>query len=59
MYKDLHLPHYSNLGASFIIKKKALIQLQRYGLRASSGGFGYLRDWMWWAGLTSSTYKSM
>ncbi|EFN85932.1 magnesium transporter NIPA2 [Harpegnathos saltator] len=41
------------IGASFIIKKKALIQLQRYGVRASSGGFGYLKDWMWWAGLLS------
>jgi len=46
------------LGASFIIKKKALIQLQRYGgLRASSGGFGYLKEWIWWAGLLSSMYK--
>ncbi|XP_020281527.1 magnesium transporter NIPA2 [Pseudomyrmex gracilis] len=42
------------IGASFIIKKKALIRLQRYGgLRASSGGFGYLKEWMWWAGLAS------
>ncbi|KAH0950943.1 hypothetical protein HN011_003688 [Eciton burchellii] len=42
------------IGASFIIKKKALIQLQRYGgLRASSGGFGYLKEWIWWAGLLS------
>ncbi|EGI62689.1 Magnesium transporter NIPA2 [Acromyrmex echinatior] len=42
------------IGASFIIKKKALIQLQKYGgLRASSGGFGYLKEWMWWAGLLS------
>ncbi|XP_076239328.1 magnesium transporter spict [Calliopsis andreniformis] len=42
------------IGASFIIKKKALIRLQRYGaLRASSGGFGYLKEWIWWAGLLS------
>ncbi|XP_012231836.1 magnesium transporter NIPA2 [Linepithema humile] len=41
------------IGASFIIKKKALIQLQRYGVRASSGGFGYLKEWIWWAGLLS------
>ncbi|XP_031845234.1 magnesium transporter spict [Nomia melanderi] len=42
------------IGASFIIKKKALIHLQRRGaVRASSGGFGYLREWMWWAGLLS------
>lgn len=42
------------IGASFIIKKKALIRLQRCGaLRASSGGFGYLKQWIWWAGLLS------
>ncbi|XP_076629504.1 magnesium transporter spict isoform X1 [Colletes latitarsis] len=42
------------IGASFIIKKKALIRLQRYGaLRASSGGFGYLKEWVWWVGLLS------
>lgn len=42
------------IGASFIIKKKALIRQQRYGgLRASSGGCGYLREWIWWAGLLS------
>lgn len=42
-------------GASFIIKKKALIKLQRYGgLRAGSGGFGYLRELIWWSGLLSS-----
>ncbi|XP_066597946.1 magnesium transporter NIPA2 [Prorops nasuta] len=39
------------IGTSFIIKKKALIRLQRYGaLRAGAGGFGYLREWLWWAG---------
>ncbi|EFN64308.1 Non-imprinted in Prader-Willi/Angelman syndrome region protein 2-like protein [Camponotus floridanus] len=42
------------IGASFIIKKIALIRLQRYGgTRASSGGFGYLKEWIWWAGLLS------
>ncbi|XP_076766026.1 magnesium transporter spict [Xylocopa sonorina] len=42
------------IGASFIIKKLSLIQLQRRGaLRASSGGFGYLKEWMWWIGLLS------
>lgn len=47
------------LGASFIIKKIALIRLQRYGgTRASCGGFGYLKEWIWWAGLLSSMYKS-
>ncbi|KAJ8985274.1 hypothetical protein NQ317_007061 [Molorchus minor] len=40
------------IGSSFIIKKLSLIRLNRKGcLRASAGGFGYLRDWMWWLGL--------
>lgn len=44
------------IGSSFIIKKKALIRLNRVGgLRASAGGFGYLREWLWWAGLITST----
>lgn len=43
------------IGSSFIIKKKALIQLNRTGnLRASAGGFGYLRQALWWAGLITS-----
>lgn len=42
------------IGASFIIKKLALMRLQRRGgVRASSGGFGYLKEWMWWTGLLS------
>lgn len=42
------------IGASFTIKKKALIRLQRRGMvRASSGGYGYLKEWVWWAGLLS------
>lgn len=43
------------IGSSFIIKKKALIRLNRIGgIRASAGGFGYLREWIWWAGLICS-----
>lgn len=43
------------IGSSFIIKKKALIKLNRIGgLRASAGGFGYLKEWIWWAGLLTS-----
>lgn len=43
------------IGSSFIIKKKALIHLKRTGkLRASAGGFGYLKQWLWWAGLITS-----
>lgn len=25
-------------------------------MRASAGGFGYLREWIWWAGLLSSKH---
>uniref|UniRef100_T1PGV5 Magnesium transporter NIPA n=1 Tax=Musca domestica TaxID=7370 RepID=T1PGV5_MUSDO len=40
------------IGSSFIIKKKGLMRLNRHGeLRASAGGFGYLKEWIWWAGL--------
>ncbi|KAK3920695.1 Magnesium transporter NIPA2 [Frankliniella fusca] len=40
------------IGSSFIIKKKALIHINKAGgVRAAAGGFGYLKDWMWWAGL--------
>lgn len=43
------------IGSSFIIKKKALIHLNRSGnLRASAGGFGYLKQWLWWLGLITS-----
>lgn len=43
------------IGASFIIKKKALIRISRHGaLRASAGGYGYLKEWIWWAGLICS-----
>ncbi|XP_075224164.1 magnesium transporter spict [Lycorma delicatula] len=40
------------IGSSFIIKKLALIKLTKGGsIRASAGGFGYLKEWIWWAGL--------
>lgn len=43
------------IGSSFIIKKKGLMRLNRHGeLRASAGGFGYLKEWIWWAGLLTS-----
>ncbi|XP_011191922.1 magnesium transporter NIPA2 [Zeugodacus cucurbitae] len=40
------------IGSSFIIKKKALMRLSRQGeMRAAAGGYGYLKEWIWWAGL--------
>ncbi|CAD6185626.1 unnamed protein product [Caenorhabditis auriculariae] len=41
------------IGSSFIIKKKALLKLAGGDLsqRASEGGYGYLREWLWWMGV--------
>ncbi|VDM59451.1 unnamed protein product [Angiostrongylus costaricensis] len=41
------------IGSSFIVKKKALIKLASGDIsqRASEGGYGYLREWMWWMGV--------
>ncbi|KOB65927.1 Non-imprinted in Prader-Willi/Angelman syndrome region protein 2-like protein [Operophtera brumata] len=40
------------IGSSFIIKKIALKRIDSSGsLRASAGGFSYLKQWMWWLGL--------
>lgn len=37
------------IGGSFIVKKKAL---QALSVRAGQGGYGYLRDPLWWLGMT-------
>ena len=43
------------IGTSFVVKKLALIKLARIGsVRAGSGGFGYLKDWIWWLGFLMS-----
>lgn len=39
------------IGSSFIIKKKGLRKAGASGIRASDGGFSYLREPMWWAGM--------
>lgn len=42
------------IGASFIIKKIGLLRLSSRGqTRAGMGGYGYLKEWVWWAGLLS------
>mmetsp|Transcript_45579 Transcript_45579/g.87156 ORF Transcript_45579/g.87156 Transcript_45579/m.87156 type:complete len:367 (-) Transcript_45579:433-1533(-) len=41
------------IGASFIIKKKGLKKAGASGMRAGVGGFGYLREPLWWAGMIS------
>ncbi|XP_052672458.1 magnesium transporter NIPA4 isoform X1 [Harpia harpyja] len=40
------------IGNSVILKKKGLLRLvEKGGTRAGDGGHGYLKDWLWWAGL--------
>ncbi|XP_069712672.1 magnesium transporter NIPA3 [Phaenicophaeus curvirostris] len=42
------------IGSSFILKKKGLLKLADRGvLRAGQGGYSYLKEWLWWAGLLS------
>lgn len=46
------------IGSSFIIKKIALLRLSKIGsVRAGAGGFGYLKEWIWWAGLLTSNTR--
>ncbi|VVC34269.1 Hypothetical protein CINCED_3A023849 [Cinara cedri] len=45
------------IGASFIIKKKALVQISLgSGRRAANGGYGYLTNWLWWFGLSMMAF---
>lgn len=40
------------IGTSFIVKKKGLLRINSKGqTRAGAGGYGYLKEWVWWAGL--------
>ncbi|PVD34455.1 hypothetical protein C0Q70_05729 [Pomacea canaliculata] len=40
------------IGSSFIFKKKGLLRLARNSsVRAGQGGYGYLKEWLWWAGM--------
>ncbi|KAK6775598.1 hypothetical protein RDI58_026599 [Solanum bulbocastanum] len=41
------------IGSSFIIKKKGLQKAGASGTRASSGGYGYLREPLWWIGMVT------
>lgn len=47
------------IGSSFIIKKLALRKQVALGnVRASAGGFAYLKQWLWWLGLATSKQNS-
>ena len=40
------------IGTSFIVKKKGLLKVSRNSpSRAGSGGYAYLKEWLWWVGL--------
>ena len=40
------------IGTSFIVKKKGLLRVSRTSSsRAGSGGYAYLKEWLWWMGL--------
>jgi hypothetical protein len=41
------------IGASFIIKKKGLKRAGSSGVRAGSGGYGYLQEPLWWMGMVT------
>lgn len=41
------------IGSSFIIKKKGLKRAGVSGPRASSGGYGYLKEPLWWIGMVT------
>ncbi|XP_061350023.1 probable magnesium transporter NIPA7 isoform X2 [Gastrolobium bilobum] len=41
------------IGSSFIIKKKGLQRASVNGSRASVGGYGYLRQPLWWLGMVT------
>ncbi|ETE64762.1 Cytoplasmic FMR1-interacting protein 2, partial [Ophiophagus hannah] len=48
------------IGTSVILKKKGLRRLvEKGGTRAGDGGHGYLRDWLWWAGLLTRRIKAV
>lgn len=39
------------IGASFIVKKRGLKRAAISGTRAGAGGYGYLREPLWWTGM--------
>ncbi|KAJ0467763.1 putative magnesium transporter NIPA [Helianthus annuus] len=41
------------IGSSFIIKKKGLMNAGATGIRAGLGGYSYLKEPWWWAGMVS------
>ncbi|KAI5654130.1 hypothetical protein M9H77_31317 [Catharanthus roseus] len=44
------------IGSSFIVKKKGLKKAGANGTRAGSGGYSYLKEPWWWAGLLTMIF---
>ncbi|KAL7124291.1 hypothetical protein ABFS83_14G038500 [Erythranthe nasuta] len=44
------------IGSSFIIKKKGLKKAGACGTRASDGGYSYLKEPLWWAGMITMLF---
>ncbi|GJM92420.1 hypothetical protein PR202_ga08894 [Eleusine coracana subsp. coracana] len=42
------------IGVSFIVKKKGLRRAGAVGSRAGVGGYGYLREPLWWVGMVTT-----
>ncbi|XP_066348003.1 probable magnesium transporter NIPA6 [Miscanthus floridulus] len=42
------------IGASFILKKIGLLRAAKCRARAGGGGYTYLSEPLWWAGMTTS-----
>ncbi|ODV90704.1 hypothetical protein CANCADRAFT_31578 [Tortispora caseinolytica NRRL Y-17796] len=40
------------IGVSFVVKKKGLLQATEKSQREPGEGFAYLRNWVWWCGMT-------
>ncbi|KAF2147551.1 uncharacterized protein K452DRAFT_304361 [Aplosporella prunicola CBS 121167] len=40
------------IGVSFVLKKKGLLRANEKYNEAAGEGYGYLRNWMWWTGMT-------
>ncbi|GAM86623.1 hypothetical protein ANO11243_046380 [Dothideomycetidae sp. 11243] len=40
------------IGVSFVVKKIGLLQANKKYNQAAGEGYGYLKNWMWWTGMT-------
>ncbi|XP_030973581.1 probable magnesium transporter NIPA3 isoform X3 [Quercus lobata] len=45
------------IGSSFIVKKLGLKRAGASGTQASSGGYGYLKEPLWWIGMITIIFR--